>query len=102
MIGRPFRVDWHPEDTEEALKAAYRAEQDTMLRTRLHGLWLLRSGRQLGEVASVVGVTLSDGADMGVVVQEGRGGRGAVAQYERQRTAWVSERGAGAGVERGG
>ena len=56
MIGRPFRVDWHPDDTPEALKAAYRAEQDTMLRTRLHGLWLLRSGRQLGEVSSVVGV----------------------------------------------
>ena len=56
MIGRPFRVNWNPEDTEEALKAAYRAEQDTVLRTRLHGLWLLRSGRQLGEVAAVVGV----------------------------------------------
>ena len=70
MIGRPFRVDWHPEDTEEALKAAYRAEQDTMLRTRLHGLWLL------GEVVSGWG-PLSDGADMGVVVQEGRGGGGA-------------------------
>ena len=56
MIGRPFVVDWHPEDTPEALKAAYRAERDPMLRTRLHGLWLLRSGRQMGEVSSVVGV----------------------------------------------
>ena len=27
-----------------------------MFRTRLHALWLLRSGRQMGEVASVVGV----------------------------------------------
>ena len=44
MIGRPFRVDWHPEDTPEALRAAYRAQQDTMLRTRLHALWLLRCG----------------------------------------------------------
>ena len=35
MIGRPFRVNWRPEDTPEALKAAYRAERDTMLRTRL-------------------------------------------------------------------
>ncbi len=30
MIGRPFRVDWHPEDTEEALKAVYRAELDRL------------------------------------------------------------------------
>ena len=56
MIGKPFRVDWHPDDTPEALKAASRAEQDAMLRTRLHGLWLLWSGRQLGEMSSVVGV----------------------------------------------
>ena len=38
MIGRPFQVDWDPEDTPEALRAAYRAQQDTMLRTRLHAL----------------------------------------------------------------
>ena len=56
MIGRPFVVDWRPEDTPEALRAAYRAQQDAMLRTRLHGLWLLRSGRRLREVSSVVGV----------------------------------------------
>ena len=56
MIGRPFRVDWLPVDTPEALRAAYRAQQDTMLRTRLYALWLLRCGRQMGEVASVVGV----------------------------------------------
>ena len=56
MIGRPFRVDWRTEDTPEALKAAYLAERDGTLRSRLHGLWLLRSGRQLSEVASVVGV----------------------------------------------
>ena len=56
MIGRPFRVNWHPEDTPEALRAAYIAQQDTMLRTRLHALWLLRSGRRMSEVSSVVGV----------------------------------------------
>ena len=56
MIGRPFRVDWRTEDTPEALKAAYLAERDGTLRSRLHGLWLLRLGRQLSEVASVVGV----------------------------------------------
>lgn len=56
MIGRPFHVEWNQEDTPEALRAAYRAQQDTMLRTRLHGLWLLRSGRRMREVASVLGV----------------------------------------------
>ena len=56
MIGRPFRVEWRPEDTPEALKASYLAERDINLRTRLHGLWLLRSGRRLSAVASVLGV----------------------------------------------
>ncbi len=56
MIGRPFRVDWKPEDTPEALRAAYRTQQDPMLRTRLHALWLLRTGRRMGDVASVLGV----------------------------------------------
>ena len=55
MIGRPFRVDWRREDSPESLKAAYLAERDANLRTRLHGLWLLRSGRQLSAVASVLG-----------------------------------------------
>ena len=56
MIGRPFRVNWRPEDGPEALKAAYLSERDGKLRTRLHGLWLLRSGWQLSDVASIVGV----------------------------------------------
>ena len=56
MTGRPFRVDWHPEDRPEGLKAAYQAERDGKLRTRLHGLWLLRTGRRLSDVASVLGV----------------------------------------------
>ena len=56
MIGRPFRVEWRPEGTPEALKASYLAERDINLRTRLHGLWLLRSGRRLSAVASVLWV----------------------------------------------
>ena len=55
MIGRPFRVDWRTEDTPEALKAAYLAERGGTPRTRLHGPWLLRSGRQLTDAASLVG-----------------------------------------------
>jgi transposase len=38
------------------LKAAYRAEQDAEVKPRLQALWLVRSGRRLGEVAAVVGV----------------------------------------------
>ena len=44
MMGRPFSVDWRPEDTPEALKAAYKSERDAEIRSRIQGLWLLRSG----------------------------------------------------------
>ena len=85
MIGRPFRVDWRREDTPELLKAAYLSERDGNLRSRLHGLWLLRSGRRLSDVASVVGVHYRtvqtwvgwyrDGG-VGEVVSHRMGGRG--------------------------
>lgn len=68
MIGRPFRVNWRPEDGPEALKAAYLSERDGNLRTRLHGLWLLRSGWQLSDVAIDSGCPLSDGTDVGGLV----------------------------------
>jgi transposase len=48
MSGRPFRVIWHDEDTEKILKAAYQRDRDVELRSRLHGLWLLRSGWRIG------------------------------------------------------
>jgi transposase len=55
--GRPFVVAWRDEDTEEALRVAYRAEQRADVRQRLQALWLLRRGeRQMGEVAAVIGV----------------------------------------------
>lgn len=55
--GRPFVVAWRDEDTEEALRTAYRAEQRGDVRQRLQALWLLRSGnRQMSEVAAVIGV----------------------------------------------
>lgn len=56
MRGRPFVVEWQEEDTIEALKAAYLKERDIELRTRLQGLWLLRSGIRLSPVAATVGV----------------------------------------------
>jgi len=50
-------VAWRDEDTEAALRTAYRAEQRADVRQRLHALWLLRSGeRRLGAVTTVLGV----------------------------------------------
>jgi len=56
MRGRRLEVTWHPQDQPDTLWAAYRAEHDIELRTRLHGLWLLRSGRSLADTAASVGV----------------------------------------------
>jgi transposase len=56
MPGKRFVMDWAAEDTEAALKAAYRAEAEGKRRMRLHGLWLLRSGRPVDAVAAAVGV----------------------------------------------
>lgn len=56
MAGRPLRVDWHEGDEAVSLKARYRAEERPELRERLHALWLLRTGRSVREVASVLGV----------------------------------------------
>jgi transposase len=56
--GHPFVVAWHEEDTEEALRSAYRVERNVDVRQRLHALWLLRSGeRRMDEVAVLVGTT---------------------------------------------
>jgi transposase len=56
MRGTVFVVDWREADTVEALKAAYQAERDGQVRTRLHGLWLLRAGRSLRAVTDLLGV----------------------------------------------
>ncbi len=55
MRGRSLQIAWRAEDTDEALKAAYRAEPDGSVRTRLHGLWLLRAGWSLRLVAELLG-----------------------------------------------
>jgi transposase len=56
MGGRRFEVAWREEDATEVLKAGYQGERDPQLRTRMHGLWLLRSGWRLASVAAAVGV----------------------------------------------
>ena len=55
MRGRSRQIAWGAEDTDEALKGAYRAEPDGPVRTRLHGLWLFRAGWSLRLVAELLG-----------------------------------------------
>jgi transposase len=46
---------WAEPDTEETLKARYLAEVHVRRRQWLHGLWLLRRGWRVDEVADAVG-----------------------------------------------
>jgi transposase len=56
-MARPaFVMQWAVADTEAALKARYRAEADGKRRMRVQGLWLLRQGQGVDEVAAAVGV----------------------------------------------
>jgi len=55
-VGRPLALAWRPGDEEPALRRRYLAERDGRVRTRLHGLWLVRRGRSLRAAAAVVGV----------------------------------------------
>ena len=55
MIGRPLRIDWHENDTSESLKEAYQSQADVRIRTRLHLLWLVRSGWQIKAASDAVG-----------------------------------------------
>src|SRR5688500_16305822 len=56
VAGRGLVVARQQEDTLEALREHYRQETKGEVRMRLHGLWLLRTGRRLREVAATVGV----------------------------------------------
>ena len=56
-MARPrFEMTWDEEDTAAVLKAEYRREGRADRRPRLHGLWLLRTGRPVDETAAAVGV----------------------------------------------
>jgi transposase len=97
MAGRRLRVVWGAADTVAALHRAYRAEADGAVRMRLHGLWLLRSGRPVGAVATAVGVHYRtvqrwvrwyEAGGVGAVRAHQQGGRGprprlTVAQQEQ-------------------
>jgi transposase len=53
-MARRLEIEWR--DTAESLKGRYQAEKDIQKRRRLHALWLLRQGRTMTEVASIIGV----------------------------------------------
>lgn len=76
---------WAVEDTAEGVWQAYRAEGDGAVRMRLHGLWLVRAGRRVGEVAATVGVPYRtvqrwirwyEAGGLGAVRQHQQGGSG--------------------------
>src|SRR5712691_8179656 len=100
MRGRVLRIDWRAEDTTEALKAAYRAERDGPVRTRLHALWLVRRGWLLGGVATAVGTHyrsvqrwIAWYRDGGLALVRARrtGGVGQVARLSRAAQTEVSD-----------
>jgi transposase len=127
--GRPLAVEWGSGDDAASLYARYRRERRADVRPRLHGLWLVRSGRSAREAAAVLGVHertvtrwLAWYREGGVAAVEGRhaGGQGApsfltaerreelaaVVATGRFRTAaeiraWVAERWAVAYTEGG-
>ncbi len=56
MAGRRVQIVWEAADTGAALRERYRRQKEGEVRTRLHGLWLLRSGWAMEQVAGIVGV----------------------------------------------
>ena len=54
--GRKLTVEWAAGDDAAGLYARYRRERRADVRPRLHGLWLVRTGKTTREVAEVLGV----------------------------------------------
>jgi transposase len=54
--GRKLTVVWAREDDAASLYGRYRRERRADVRPRLHGLWLVRTGKTTREVAEVLGV----------------------------------------------
>lgn len=55
MPGKPFVMVWAEADSAEALRQRYLSEAQPRRRLWLHGLWLLRRGWRVDEVADAVG-----------------------------------------------
>ena len=98
-------IAWAVEHDAGSLQARYRRERRPDVRPRLHGLWLLRTGRSAREVAPVLGVherTVQQWVrwyrDGGLAAVTGRhaGGQGAPSFLTaEQREALVAEVAAG-------
>ena len=56
MAGRRVQIAWESEDSSEALRERYRRQEEGEVRTRLHALWLLRTGWSMEQVAGIVAV----------------------------------------------
>lgn len=54
--GRKLTVEWAAGDDAASLYARYRRERRADVRPRLHGVWLVRTGKTTREVAEVLGV----------------------------------------------
>ena len=54
--GRKLTVAWAAEDDAASLYARYRRERRADVRPRLHGLWLVRTGKTTREASEVLGV----------------------------------------------
>jgi transposase len=54
--GRKLRMEWATEDDAASLYARYRRERRPDVRPRLHGLWLVQTGKTTREAAEVLGV----------------------------------------------
>src|SRR6266536_495970 len=54
--GRKLTVSWAATEDAASMYARYRRERRADVRPRLHGLWLVRTGKTTREVAEVLGV----------------------------------------------
>src|SRR3954449_6210113 len=54
--GRKLTVEWAAEDDAAGLYERYRRERRPEVRPRLHGLWLVRTGKTTREAAEALGV----------------------------------------------
>ena len=52
--GRPLVIPWH--EDAATLRTLYQRERDPALRSRLHALWLLRTGQPMRQVAALLAV----------------------------------------------
>src|SRR5437667_3035796 len=98
--GRKLVIEWAAEDDAAGLQARYRRERQADVRPRLHGLWLLRTGRSARETAGVLGVhertvQRRSGWDRagGVAAASGRhaGGQGAPALLTAEQRAELAD-----------